>query len=77
MGLCASNDGGDPEAARRSKQLDKEMRKDHVAEERVLKLLLLGAGESGKSTLFKQMLVLYVAAAGMAPRARARRTYPR
>lgn len=35
------------------------MEKDHKADEQVNKLLLLGAGESGKSTFFKQLKVMY------------------
>jgi len=35
------------------------MHKDHQVDQQVNKLLLLGAGESGKSTLFKQMAVIY------------------
>jgi GTPase SAR1 family protein len=42
-----------------SKVLDKQNMIDHKKESRYRKLLLLGAGESGKSTLFKQIITLY------------------
>lgn len=42
-----------------SRGLDKQMRQEQQEANQVNKLLLLGAGESGKSTLFKQMLLLY------------------
>lgn len=65
MGLCASSDNvqGTPEEIaaekRNNKKLDREMRDDQAVDTRLVKLLLLGAGESGKSTLFKQMMTLY------------------
>lgn len=42
-----------------STKLDKELQGDSDGEERILKLLLLGTGESGKSTIFKQMQILH------------------
>jgi len=67
MGLCISSDAGmTPEEKERVKQekarskaLERQAQDDHQADAAVNKLLLLGAGESGKSTLFKQMITIY------------------
>lgn len=56
MGNCA---GGMTDEQKRNAELEKKNRKDHASENAKLKLLLLGAGESGKSTLFKQMKILF------------------
>lgn len=42
-----------------SKQIDEQLIKDHRASERVVKLLLLGPSESGKSTVLKQMKIIH------------------
>jgi hypothetical protein len=59
MGVCGSNNNLTPEEQSRrklekdrSKQLEAQMSNDHSVDQQVNKLLLLGAGESGKLTLF-------------------------
>ena len=53
MGLCQSEE--EKKQTKQSRAIDKKMKEGALADEKVIKLLLLGAGESGKSTLLKQM----------------------
>jgi hypothetical protein len=43
----------------KNRAIDELNEKDQREDMQIIKLLLLGAGESGKSTLYKQMISLY------------------
>lgn len=49
----------DKAAMARSKMIDRNLREDGQKSSREVKLLLLGAGESGKSTIVKQMKIIH------------------
>ena len=55
---CTNSTGEDREAIERSKKLDKQLKEDAEKASKDVKLLLLGAGECGKSTILKQMKII-------------------
>ncbi len=64
MGCSFSREIPDTEIGKKresneSKALTQSLEKDQREENSVVKLLVLGTGESGKSTIFKQMKILY------------------
>eukprot|EP00808_Paulinella_micropora_P005783 g1369.t1 len=59
MGCGSSGPAASPQEIAANKAVEAQMGQDREAARRVFKVLLLGAGESGKSTLFKQMRVIY------------------
>ncbi|XP_064477951.1 guanine nucleotide-binding protein G(o) subunit alpha-like [Ornithodoros turicata] len=59
MGGCLSVDEEERKARLRSCQIDRQISELARQERNVIKILLLGAGESGKSTLVKQMKIIH------------------
>lgn len=57
MGLCMSSD--ERELRLRSAVIDKKIEDDSKKLKKECKILLLGAGESGKSTIVKQMKIIH------------------
>ncbi|KAG8252802.1 Guanine nucleotide-binding protein subunit alpha-13 [Homalodisca vitripennis] len=59
MGACLTLDREEAKARRRSEEIDKQLSELARQERNIVKILLLGAGESGKSTLVKQMKIIH------------------
>ena len=62
MGACAGKEipGDTPEMRQRAKEIETDIRQHNKALSKEVKMLLLGSGESGKSTIVKQMKILYL-----------------
>jgi len=59
MGACMSGPKGDPEAERRHKEVERQIKEDKAVISQTVKVLLLGSGDSGKSTILKQMRLIH------------------
>ncbi|EAL90625.1 G protein alpha subunit [Aspergillus fumigatus] len=60
MGSCFSTESpGDAEQKKRSQAIDRRLEEDSRRLRRECKILLLGSGESGKSTIVKQMKIIH------------------
>ncbi|KAI9894119.1 MAG: Guanine nucleotide-binding protein alpha-2 subunit [Vezdaea aestivalis] len=59
MGSCMSSDSEELEQRKRSQAIDKKLEEDSRRLRRECKILLLGSGESGKSTIVKQMKIIH------------------
>ena len=63
--MCFPKSGGNglarstSEERKKNLEIEKMIRKDKKTQARQVKILLLGAGESGKSTILKQMRIIY------------------
>ncbi|KAJ6247160.1 guanine nucleotide-binding protein g(o) subunit alpha [Anaeramoeba flamelloides] len=59
MGNCFTVKNNFEAEKLKTSAIDKKMRKEQMKDENLVKLLVLGAGESGKSTIVKQMLIIH------------------
>lgn len=60
MGACMSSNSEESEQKKRSQAIDKTLEEDSKRLRRECKILLLGSGESGKSTIVKQMKIIHL-----------------
>ncbi|KAB8237438.1 Guanine nucleotide-binding protein alpha-2 subunit [Aspergillus alliaceus] len=59
MGSCVSSEPAGDEPKKRSQAIDRKLEEDSRRLRRECKILLLGSGESGKSTIVKQMKIIH------------------
>ncbi|TVY50070.1 Guanine nucleotide-binding protein alpha-3 subunit [Lachnellula cervina] len=59
MGQCLSSNSEEEEQKKRSQMIDRALEEDSKKLRRECKILLLGSGESGKSTIVKQMKIIH------------------
>ncbi|KAI6121804.1 G protein alpha-subunit [Pisolithus sp. B1] len=56
---CVQSTGVDSDAKARNDEIENQLRRDKMLAKNEIKMLLLGAGESGKSTVLKQMKLIH------------------
>jgi len=59
MGKSQSKKNSSPEEIKKNETVAKQLEKARDEESKIHKILMLGAGESGKTTLFRQMIQIY------------------
>jgi len=60
MGICNSTSNEEAEQKKKSQNIDKILEEDSKKLRKECKILLLGSGESGKSTIVKQMKIIHL-----------------